>query len=143
MKPFPSSIFVYGTLKPGLRYHYLAQKAGAFEKEEAYLEGFGLYHLEPENYPALVRGEGRVHGWRYTYADISKALKVLDHLEGLHLEPPEYERVVAVAQPSKKKAWVYLYVGRERLEQATATLVSTGIWKPSKVDVQIVPRSLK
>lgn len=56
------SIFVYGTLKPGLRYRYLAERAGAFFERKAYLDGFDLYHLDPENYPALVRGGGRVYG---------------------------------------------------------------------------------
>ena len=138
-----SSIFVYGTLKPGLRYHYLAEQAGKFQKEEAHLEGFDLYHLEPENYPALVRGEGRVYGWRYEYVDIDAALEVLDHLEGLHLEPPEYERVKALAKPSDEEVWVYLYLNRERLELETASLVSGGIWIPARVGTNIVPRSLK
>jgi len=138
-----TSVFVYGTLKPGLRYHYLAGQAGVFTKEEAYLENFDLYHLEPENYPALVRGEGRVYGWRYTYKNIDAALKVLDHLEGLHLEPPEYERVEATAQPSGKTVWVYLYLNGERLGLETATLVSSGIWTPAKLKDEFVPRSLK
>lgn len=60
-----SSVFVYGTLKPGLRYHYLAQQAGSFSKEEVYLEGFDLYHLEPENYHALIQGERQVYGWHH------------------------------------------------------------------------------
>lgn len=137
------SVFVYGTLKPGLRYHYLAEQAGTFDKEEAHLDGFDLYHLEPENYPALVRGEGRVYGWRYTYADIDAALKVFDHLEGVHLEPPEYERVAASAQPSGEKVWVYLYLNRERLELKTASLVPGGIWTPQKSIQDNVPRSLK
>ena len=102
------SVFVYGTLKPGLRYRYLAEQAGVFAEEEAWLTGFDLYHLSPENYPALVKGENRVHGWRYTYDDVEVALKVLDRLEGLHLTPPEYERVQAISQPGDVAVWVYL-----------------------------------
>ena len=31
-------VFVYGTLKPGLRYHDVALQGGKFEAEEAYIE---------------------------------------------------------------------------------------------------------
>ena len=136
------SVFVYGTLKPGLRYHYLAEQAGTFIKKEAYLDGFDLYHLEPENYPALVVGTGRVHGWRYTFEDVDAAIKILDKLEGLHLTPPEYERVKAVSQPGEKEVWVYLYCDLGRLETDSASLVSSGIWMPSRTPQVKLPRSL-
>ena len=136
MKP----VFVYGTLKPGLRYRYLAEQAGAFSEEEAYLTGFDLYHLAPENYPALVRGAGRVYGWRYTYKNISAALKVLDRLEGLHLVPPEYERIEAVSQPRDVAVWVYLYLNYARLE--SAELVSNGVWTPEGSE-GVLPKALE
>lgn len=123
-----SSVFVYGTLKPDLRYYSVAQQGGEFAKEEAYLEGFDLYHLEPENYPALIRGSGRVYGWIYHYKAIEQALDYLDELEGLKLEPPEYERVEALAQPGDKTAWVYLYLNQQRL--ATAFRLEHGLWLP-------------
>ena len=135
-----SSVFVYGTLKPGLRYRYLAEQAGAFSEEEAYLEDFDLYHLSPENYPALVGGDNRVYGWCYTYDDIGQALKVLDRLEGLHLDPPEYERVEAVCRPSGAAVWVYLYLNRARL--ASAELVRSGVWTPESSD-GVLPQSLE
>lgn len=134
------AIFVYGTLKPGLRYRYLAEQPGAFAEEEAYLESFDLYHLSPENYPALVRGENRVYGWRYSYENIGAALKVLDRLEGLHLTPPEYERVEAVSQPGNATVWVYLYLNRERL--ASAELVSSGVWTPEGSE-GVLPKALE
>lgn len=135
-----SSIFVYGTLKPGLRYRYLAEQGGTFSEEEAWLTGCDLYHLSPENYPALVRGEGRIHGWRYTYNDVGAALQVLDRLEGLHIEPPEYERIEAVSQPGDGMVWVYLYLNRERL--ASAELVRSGVWTPES-SASVLPQSLK
>ena len=137
-----SSVFVYGTLKPGLRYHYLAEQAGVFTKEEAYLDGFDLYHLEPENYPALVRGTGCVHDWRYTFEDVETAVKILDRLEGLHLTPPEYERVEVLSQPANEPVWVYLYCDLKRLEADSASLVSGGIWTPSRTPDVKLPRSL-
>ena len=135
-----ASVFVYGTLKPGLRYCYLAEQAGAFAEEEAYLENFDLYHLSPENYPALVRGAGRVYGWRYTYEDIGAALKVLDRLEGLHLTPPEYERVEAISQPGDVAVWVYLFLNRERL--ASAKLLRSGVWRPEGLE-GVLPKGLE
>ena len=137
-----SSVFVYGTLKPGLRYHPLAHQAGAFTQQEATLDGFDLYHLDPENYPALVRGRGQVHGWRYTFENIETAFEVLDRLEGLHLTPPEYERVQAVSQPGDMAVWVYLYCDLRRLEQPSATLISSGVWTPSRTPEPKAPRSM-
>ncbi len=135
-----TSVFVYGTLKPGLRYRYLAEQAGAFAEEEACLESFALYHLSPENYPALVRGAGCVHGWRYTYDDIGAALKTLDRLEGLHLLPPEYERVQAISQPGDVAVWVYLFLNRVRLE--SAELISSGLWTPEGSE-GVLPKGLE
>ncbi len=135
-----TSVFVYGTLKPGLRYRYLAEQGGPFSEEEGCLDGFDLYHLSPENYPALVRGGNRVYGWRYTYDDVAAALPVLDRLEGLHLSPPEYERVEAVSQPGDVAVWVYLYLNRARL--ASAELVRSGVWTP-KISIGVLPKGLE
>lgn len=123
-------IFVYGTLKPGLRYHYIAQNAGLKHQEEAYLEGFDLYHLEPENYPALIEGTGRVYGWRLVFEDLTRGLVALDELEGLHLSPPEYKRIKALSQPGNMWVWVYLLNNHERLN-SSAFLLKSGVWQPS------------
>lgn len=137
------TVFVYGTLKPELRYHYVAKQGGVFRKEEAYLEGFDLYHLEPENYPALVRGNGKVHGWCFIYQDIKKALGFLDELEGLHLTPPEYERVEALAYPSQEKTWVYLFLKPERLKEKTATKLERGVWLPNSTKQGLIPKGIE
>jgi gamma-glutamylcyclotransferase (GGCT)/AIG2-like uncharacterized protein YtfP len=123
-------VFVYGTLKPGGRYHYIAQNAGLKDQKEAYLEGFDLYHLEPENYPALIEGPGRVYGWRFAFEDLPKGLAALDELEGIHLSPPEYRRIKAVSQPDHIEVWVYAYNNLERLKDS-AYLVQDGIWQAS------------
>ncbi len=138
-----SSVFVYGTLKPGLRYHYVAEQGGAFEKSEAFLEGFDLYHLEPENYPALVKGKGRVQGWLYQYSDINAALPFLDELEGLDLDPPEYERVEAIAYPKEQKVWVYLFLNQARLDEKTAYKLESGLWLPQAIHNELIPRGLE
>ena len=121
-----SKVFVYGTLKPGGRNYFLA--AGVTHTEPAYLEGYDLLHFEPEGYPAMVPGKSRVHGFVLTFADIGAALPALDALEGLHLEPPEYERVAVKVQPSGERVWTYVYVNRVRLAAAGVSLVVGGDW---------------
>lgn len=119
-------IFVYGTLKPGGRNYSLAR--GVTHTEPAYLEGFDLLHFEPEGYPAMVPGTGRVHGVILTFADIGAALPALDALEGLHLTPPEYARVTVTAQPSGRTVWTYVYVNEARLAAPGTSRVAGGDW---------------
>ncbi len=121
-----TKVFVYGTLKPGGRYHHVAKEAGVFTFEKAFLENFIVYDLEPENYPAMVPGDGKVHGYIFEYEDVSKALVMLDKLEAIHDEPPEYTRVQAIAKPMNETVWVYIYAKHERLK--TAQLVENGEW---------------
>jgi gamma-glutamylcyclotransferase (GGCT)/AIG2-like uncharacterized protein YtfP len=136
------SVFVYGTLKPGLRYYRVAQEAGLFTQHQAWIDGFELYHLSPENYPALRPGIGRVYGWRYQYADIEAALVSLDRLEGLHLNPPEYTRIQTACQPGGQLAWVYIYFDPTRLERPGASRISSGDWQPEKAILDAVPKGL-
>jgi gamma-glutamylcyclotransferase (GGCT)/AIG2-like uncharacterized protein YtfP len=121
-----TKVFVYGTLKPGGRYHHVAKGAGDFTFEKAYLENFVLYHLEPEGYPAIISGAGQVHGYVFEYENIEKALRILDKLEAIHDDPPEYSREQAIAQPMNETVWVYVYAKLERLK--TAQLVESGDW---------------
>lgn len=126
MARFPHSLFVYGTLKPGGRNSHLAQ--GVSHSEPAYLDGYDLLHFEPEGYPAMVPGAGRVYGVVLTFADVAAALPALDVLEGLHLSPPEYARVVVTAQPSGAAVWTYVYINQTRLAAAGVTPVPGGDW---------------
>lgn len=119
-------IFVYGTLKPGGRNYYLAK--GVTCTESAYLDGFKLLNFEPEAYPAMVRGEGRVFGVVLTFADIGAVLPVLDALEGLHLTPPEYARIVVTAHPAGHDVWTYLYVNGARLAAPGVSAVAGSDW---------------
>ncbi len=119
-------IFVYGTLKPGGRNYHLAQ--GVTGSEAGYLEGYTLLHFEPEGYPAMVPGQGRVYGFVLTFADIEAALPALDALEGCHLEPPEYERVRVNVQPSGTVAWTYVYINGQRLAGEGTSPVEGGDW---------------
>jgi gamma-glutamylcyclotransferase (GGCT)/AIG2-like uncharacterized protein YtfP len=121
---------VYGTLKPGLRYHHYALKGGEFQKQEVHVEGFDLYHLIPENYPVAIRGSGRIYGWMYTYHDIDQALIHLDELEGLDMNPPLYERIISITNTGEK-VWMYLGNDLGRYNSGNgATIVSNGVWLP-------------
>ena len=126
----PPKIFVYGTLKPGGRNYFLAQSV--IHTEDAYLDGYTLLHFEPEGYPAMVPssvpGENRVYGIVLTFADFGAALPELDALEGLHLTPPEYERVLVTVGPSGETVWTYVYINQTRLAGAGVTPVVGGNW---------------
>ena len=127
-------VFVYGTLKPGGRYHSVAQRGGRFTSQEAFIEGFTLYHLEPEDYPAITRfegtrGQGKVYGNVFTFENIEQALPFLDELEGCHWDPPEYERIKTTAYPLDEEVWAYLYLDEERLEGPGVTRLENGLWR--------------
>lgn len=126
------SVFVYGTLMPGGSNVHVAARGGPFKVREAYVEGFALYHLEPEGYPAMVPGEGRVYGALLEFDDqaIEVALVHLDALEGVAEVPPYYCRDIVAALPMHELAWTYLYARPQRLEQPGAELIPTGRWQP-------------
>ena len=125
-----SSVFVYGTLKPGERNFKVAESGGKFSWEEATITGHDIYHLDPENYPAVIPGSGTVHGYIYTYEDMTAALPFLDELEGTSFTPPLYNRVLVTTQPQGKEVWVYIYGNTDRCFLPTATKVESGVWKP-------------
>jgi gamma-glutamylcyclotransferase (GGCT)/AIG2-like uncharacterized protein YtfP len=125
------SVFVYGTLMPGGSNVHVAERGGPFTVREAYVQGFVLYHLEPEGYPAMVPGEGRVHGVLLDYdpSDIGAALVHLDALEGVAEEPPYYRRAIVEALPMLEPVWTYLYARPQRLKQPGAQRIFTGRWQ--------------
>jgi gamma-glutamylcyclotransferase (GGCT)/AIG2-like uncharacterized protein YtfP len=84
------------------------------------------YHLEPEGYPAIVPGPSRVYGGRLSFANMERALELLDELEELHLMPPSYRRETVRVEPMGQLAWVYVY--NLPLPRSGASLVKTGLW---------------
>lgn len=119
-------IFVYGTLKPGGRNYHLAR--GVTHTEPGYLENYSLVHFEPEGYPAMVPGEGRVYGVVLSFRDLEAALPALDALEGCDQTPPEYERVQVNVQPSGETVWTYVYINNVRLAAEGISQVNGGDW---------------
>ena len=131
----PNAVFVYGTLKSSEQNHHHALESGLLEVVSAFIDGYALYNLEPEHYPALVRhdrvrGEGRVYGEVLTFADLEHALIRLDWLEAINENPPEYRREEDWAQlDSGAKMRVYLYLYNFTLERPGATQVKEGLWR--------------
>ncbi len=119
-------IFVYGTLKPGGSNYALAR--GVTHTAPAYLEGYELLHFDPEGYPAMVPGVGRVYGVVLTFEAIEAALPALDALEGTDLSPPEYARVLIMVQPSGETVWTYVYTNQTRLTASGITKIAEGNW---------------
>jgi gamma-glutamylcyclotransferase (GGCT)/AIG2-like uncharacterized protein YtfP len=104
-------VFVYGLLKSGCElHHHCAQ--GTFIGE-ATVRG-GLYSLG--EYPAMIEGDGIVHGELYRFEDIAVTLEVFDEIEDYDPQNPEsslYVRTVKPATLDKDKtsvqAWIYVY----------------------------------
>ncbi len=139
----PNAVFVYGTLKSSEQNHRHALESGLLEVSPASIDGYALYDLEPEHYPALVRddgvgGEGRVYGEVLTFEHLEHALVRLDWLEAIHENPPEYRREQAWAQldsgaqlgrTRSSRVRVYLYLYNFTLERPGATQVKEGLWR--------------
>ena len=117
-------VFVYGTLMPGRSNAGVAERAGLVAVAHATVRGYRLYHLEPEGYPAVVRGTGEVHG---VVLETTGSLQALDELEAVHAEPPLYRRV-RCAPVGLGEAWIYLYARLERLDRAGAIGLPNGRW---------------
>lgn len=102
------TVFVYGTLKRGGRYHsMLAQQR--FVSDARTVPGYTLYR--PADYPGMVRSTEDCEGvtgelWEVT----SECLRRLDQLEGLNEQL--YERVAIALQPPHDTLAVetYLYL---------------------------------
>jgi len=138
LHPAPGAVFVYGTLKSGEQNHRHALESGLLGVAPAFIEGYRVYDLEPEHYPALVRGQGRVYGEVLSFADLERALVRLDWLEAIHENPPEYRREEDWAQlesgarlgrTRSSRVWVYLYLYEFTLERPGATWVQDGVWR--------------
>lgn len=145
------TVFVYGTLRPGMANAAVARHAKLVAHAPATAAGLELYHLEPEGYPAAVRARGgdppTVHGAVLRVRDLAP----LDALEGIHDDPPLYHRVrwpVRIRAPLGSEtaagttgerpedggvgeAWIYLYVDLDRLGRPGARRVESGRWRPT------------
>ena len=74
------NVFVYGTLKPGGRYHAAYCREHLLEAVPAIAPGI-LYHLpHPHHYPAMTQGDRPVRGFLLRFSN-NTVLSKLDALE--------------------------------------------------------------
>ncbi|MBD2629873.1 gamma-glutamylcyclotransferase family protein [Trichormus variabilis] len=131
-------VFVYGTLKPGEANYRLCENQ-VLTAKKAIASG-KLYTL-PMGYPAMTKGEGKVHGYLLSFAD-STLLTALDDLEDYQPNRPMsenlyYRQYIKIFEPtglSLGSAWVYLMTS-EKIYQLGGVGLVDGYWKnsPEKV----------
>ncbi len=102
------TIFTYGTLKRGERWHKHKLEEAEFIGEGT-LEGYDMYLKY--NYPAIIEGSGTVQGELFKV----ESLDAIDSLEGYHEDGREescmYLRRKKEIQVGDQtiEAWVYIY----------------------------------
>jgi gamma-glutamylcyclotransferase (GGCT)/AIG2-like uncharacterized protein YtfP len=130
-------VFVYGTLKPGERYHLPYGADRAIEAVAAYTCG-ELYHLVDVNYPAMTEGKSVVKGILLTFEEES-ILDRLDELEDYREERSpdenEYQRLVIAVYSldgeSLGHAWGY-FMNRAKIEGHGGIPVPSGWWTENR-----------
>lgn len=136
------ALFIYGTLMPYQRNHLLI--GSPFIICPALIKGYSLWHLQPEDYPAMIHAdcEDIVRGYIVLYDEIEflRRLPILDKLEGTEEKPPLYRRekidfkeLVISCESSIQyekpiDTWIYIYNRTERLQRAGALKVQNGDW---------------
>jgi gamma-glutamylcyclotransferase (GGCT)/AIG2-like uncharacterized protein YtfP len=134
-------VFVYGTLRPGGRYHASLLHGRTAAEEPARLPDAVLY--EGPGYPYAVEEVGGVVlGDLVTLrpAEYDEVLALLDQLEGCTPGAPDnlYDRGardVLRADGSAVRAWVYFAAGRiARGLRTTGTPIPGGEWNAIRAD---------
>ncbi|MEV6552199.1 gamma-glutamylcyclotransferase family protein [Streptomyces sp. NPDC051597] len=140
--------FVYGTLRPGERYHRLLLTGRTAHETPARLPGAVLY--EGPGYPYAVRGDGVVTGALITprpeaYPEVLRVLDQLEEYRGpgdpRNLYDRE-ERTVELPDGTAARAWVYLAaapLARELREHGTP--LPGGDWLSPRPPAPAPPRS--
>ncbi|WP_192924974.1 gamma-glutamylcyclotransferase family protein [Sodalinema gerasimenkoae] len=128
-------VFVYGTLKPGERFHrpYCGDRV---QVHGPAIAPGRLYHLPHLNYPAMTPESGWVHGVILGF-ESAQALEKLDQLEGYQRDRPpdenEYNRFdIEVFDPqtpqrSLGKVLAY-YMSQQRVQGHDGILLPEGVW---------------
>lgn len=129
-------VFVYGTLKPGGRYHARFCAQGLVAAKPGLVKG-RLYDFEQLGYPAVSRGDGWVKGYLLQFSGTrffcDGVLRGLDALEGYvgEGEENEYERcevqVFDVMGEPLRQAWLYV-MDEERIQKCGGVYLLAGDW---------------
>ena len=131
-KSTPTSVFVYGTLKPGEVNHARYCSGAVAQPAIAY----GQLYALPAGYPAMtetVKG-GPVYGYLLRFYDPAR-LKHLDALEDYHPKRPkeenEYYRrrrsIFTVAGEPIGSAWIY-FMTPQRVHRMGGIALPQGRW---------------
>jgi gamma-glutamylcyclotransferase (GGCT)/AIG2-like uncharacterized protein YtfP len=128
----PVRVFVYGTLKPGGRYHepYCGGRVRSYCEAIAYGD---LYDL-PVGYPAMTKGDRPIQGVVLTLTHPDD-LRHIDQLEGHDPDRPsdenEYERshveVFDLQGQSLGTVWMY-WMPLERVHRLGGTYYAGNCW---------------
>ena len=124
-----TSLFVYGTLRPG---QPLWEEVADFvdQTESAVITGWELFEL-PEGYPAIVPGSGKVIGDLLALDDgrVSEALRRTDLVESYRPGDSTslYERIVIDTPLEQAHTYVYHPERRDYLH-ARGVRVESGDW---------------
>jgi gamma-glutamylcyclotransferase (GGCT)/AIG2-like uncharacterized protein YtfP len=119
-------IFVYGLLMRGRELHH--------HMEGAQFAGEGTTRgtlVSLGRFPALIAGDGAVHGELYRFDDMPGALDVLDDVEEFDATDPDASLYVRVVRPvhmsdgTDVDAWVYLY----NRDTKGAPRIKSGDWR--------------
>jgi gamma-glutamylcyclotransferase (GGCT)/AIG2-like uncharacterized protein YtfP len=145
------NVFVYGTLKPGERYHDRYCGDLLETARLATVRG-NLYHLPHCRYPAMTPGDGWVRGYLLSFRD-ERALCQIDQLEGYHPNRPaadnEYQRQVVEVfdlvpasdnkNPSERwgrslgRGWTY-FMTLERVRASDGQFLPEGWWSEKHIE---------
>lgn len=137
------NVFVYGTLKPGGKYHKVYCEALAPEAIPAWIPG-RLYHLPAYGYPAVGEGEDRVQGYVLRFGDHVDAAALLADLDELEIYDPALplednmylrQRMTVATAQGPIEAWVYLM-------SAARLALYQGIYDPSGDWDQLMSREI-
>ncbi|MFD9792149.1 gamma-glutamylcyclotransferase family protein [Streptomyces sp. NPDC059070] len=144
--PAELPFFVYGTLRPGERYHMSLLHGRTASEHPARLPGAVLY--EGPGYPYATRGDGSVTGTLITPRpeEYARVLRVLDRLEECHGpgDPRNlYDRVACTVDlpgGATARAWVYLAAPPlARRLRAAGTVVPGGDWITARSRARALP----
>ncbi|HIK10613.1 MAG TPA: gamma-glutamylcyclotransferase [Oscillatoriaceae cyanobacterium M33_DOE_052] len=133
-----TKVFVYGTLKPGERYHHSYCSGLVISNQPANARG-KLYHLKKRGYPAMTEGEDKVRGFVLSFPESAILLK-MDELEnykpGRSPEENEYDRrQIEVFHPlgdSMGLVWAYV-MSPKLVRELDGVDMPDGWWSESRL----------
>ena len=123
------AVFVYGSLRRGEKYRYLIERE-VVKEEAATLPG-RMFHFSASpgglgDFPYITPGDRQIQGELLRFADLGRALEILDELED---SPDLYLReVLTVTLASGETERAYVYRIAEGRETAGREVLS-GDWK--------------